>query len=154
MDTEHTDPDEVDPNESPSGDTTDPRSKGADEDIAESLNEFKELDLTHNPDLTEEEIAEIRSIHENYILALKQEFESNQQKEPESVRQFTDDFMKKHVPAAAAQIVWLSMYAESETVKLNASKTIVSIAREQEDTGKNPIGDLINSLTKKEKAGK
>lgn len=99
--------------------------------------------LSESDELTEELVKE----HLNaYAKALRQEFEDKTAEEPEQVELHTRNFFKKNVHSAAAQVVWLSGNAESETVRLNASKYIVSVAIEAEKDSEDPVAEIIKHL--------
>lgn len=100
-------------------------------------------ELAADPELTEEKLQQELT---NYAQALREEFERRNGDEPEEVASHTHDFFKANVHHAAAQIVWLSINAESETVKLNASKFIVSQAVSEEEARQDPLKAILEGL--------
>lgn len=84
----------------------------------------------------------------NYALALQQEYETKVEETPDNVQEHTKDFFKAKVHTAAAQIVFLADHAESETVKLNANKFILTQAFADEDKEQNPLAELLKGLKK------
>lgn len=89
---------------------------------------------------------QLQSELDRYAEALRQEFETKTEEEPENVEAYTRDFFKKNIHTAAAQIVWLSMHAESESVKASMSKYIIEAALKNEEEGKDPVRDLLKQL--------
>lgn len=87
----------------------------------------------------------------NYALALRQEYEISVAEEPDNVQEHTKDFFQKRAHYAAAQIDWLANHAESETVKLNANKYILTMAFADEEDEKNPLAELLKSFQKNDK---
>jgi len=87
-----------------------------------------------------------------YRQAIEEEYETSLDSDPENVEEYTRDFFKKNIHMAAAQVVHLAGTAESETVRLNASKYIVEAALADSRADGDPIRDLMNKLTKPEKA--
>lgn len=83
-----------------------------------------------------------------YQEAIKAEYEASTKDNPDDVEEYTQEFFKRNINQAAAQIVWLSLNAESETVRLSSSKYIVERALKQSETDKDPVKALIESLTK------
>jgi hypothetical protein len=107
------------------------------------LRDFDSLmgDNTLTPDSLQAEL-------NKYAEAFKQEYELNSAADPSQVHEYTKDFFRKNVHSAAAQIVWLANSAESESVRMNASKYIVEAALAEGDAAGDPIKDLLNRLTK------
>lgn len=93
-----------------------------------------------------EEDAEL--VLKNYALALQQEYENKVEETPDNVQEHTKDFFRAKVHTAAAQIVFLADHAESETVKLNANKFILTQAFAEEEDEKNPLAALLKGLKK------
>lgn len=87
----------------------------------------------------------------NYALALQQEYEDKVEETPDNVQEHTQNFFRSKVHTAAAQIAWLADHAESETVKLNANKFILTQAFADEESEKNPLAALLQGLTKNDK---
>lgn len=97
------------------------------------------------------EETELRDELNSYAEALRQEFEAKQNNtsSAEETAENTKEFLRKNVHSAAAQVVWLSNNADSESVRLNASKYIVEMATRLENEDKDPVADIIRQLTKK-----
>lgn len=104
--------------------------------------------LNNDPELTEEKLKEEMS---NYVKALEEEFRLKSESEPENVEAYTNEFFRKNAHYAAAQIAWLSLNAESESVKLTASKLIIEKALKVESDEKDPIKDIIAGLKANDK---
>jgi hypothetical protein len=83
-----------------------------------------------------------------YAEAIRQEYQLSTEVDPENVSEYTTDFFRKNVHAAAAQIVWLSTNAYSESVRGNMSKYIIEKATADSDAAGDPIKDLLAKLTK------
>lgn len=104
--------------------------------------------LSNDPELTQEKLAaELQA----YSQALREEFEAKTEKEPENVEEHIKGFFRANVHTAAAQIVWLSINAESETVKLSASKEIVRLAVAAEQDDKDPVANILAQLKSNDK---
>lgn len=86
-----------------------------------------------------------------YSQALRQEFEDKQHAEPENVAQHTQEYFKANSPHAIAQIVWLAINSESDTVRLNASKFIIEKAISKEEADKDPVSALLRKLAGNDK---
>lgn len=135
-----------------------PANDNSEEALAETKRIAKEFDSTLNgrsfeemandPEFTDEDAK--RELLE-YSKALRQEFEDKQYAEPENVAQHTQDYFKANSPHAIAQIVWLSINAESETVRMNASKYIIDHAIKKEDADKDPVSALLRKLAGNDK---
>lgn len=108
--------------------------------------DFAELDaLADKGELTPEMLQD--KLH-RYSLAMQQEFEIKNSKDPENVEANVKDFFRKNVNAALAQVVWLANYSTADSVRLNASKYVIEKAcLESKDAG-DPIKDLLKALTK------
>jgi hypothetical protein len=103
-------------------------------------------DLKNDPNLTEEKVqAKLNS----YAKALRQEFEQATADQPESVHEYAQDFFKKNIHAAAAQIVWLSNNSTSDGIRLAAAKYVVEQALKDAKRDGDPIKDLLASLKNK-----
>lgn len=110
-------------------------------------NDTSEYDkLYSDPDLTPEKLNDKLN---DYARAYQQEFETRTQAQPEDVELHTRDFFKRNVHCAAAQVVWLSSNADSETVRLNASKAILAYAFEDAKNDGDPFKQLMRELTSK-----
>ena len=64
----------------------------------------------------------------------------------DKVTEYARDFFKNNLPTAAAQIMWLVVNAESESIKLNASKYVVDRALEDAKVDKDPVKQLLEGL--------
>lgn len=113
------------------------------------MSDFDELnEQADKGELTPEKLQDrLNSYHE----AFRQEFESQIKSDPENVEEYTQDFFKKNVHSAAAQIVWLSNNADNESVKLNAAKYVVEQALRDANKDGDPIKDVLKELTAKKK---
>lgn len=110
--------------------------------MAESDEQFEKL--MNDSGLTEESLqAELN----RYSASLHKELQDSLAQEPENVEEYTRNFFKKNVHSAAAQIVWLSNNADSESVKFSASKYVVGMALEVEKDDKDPLKSILKSLT-------
>lgn len=85
---------------------------------------------------------------EKYKRAYQQEFEIATNTPAEQALDVTKEFFKKAMPSAAAQIVWLSEYSSSDSVRLNASKYIIEVGREDVERDGDPVRDLLMNLKK------
>jgi hypothetical protein len=112
--------------------------------------DFHELmDKAESGELTQEGLQEKLNA---YHKALSEEFAVKAKAAPENTEEYTREFFKDNVHLAAAQIVWLAGNAESESVKLNACKTIVTEALADARADGDPIKDIINGLKAKKAA--
>lgn len=109
------------------------------------------LPVIHNENLSEAEVKNLQEQHAAYVKALNEEFERKTAVEPENVDQHMKDFFKANVHYAAAQVVHLSMHADSETVRLSASKLIITEARQAEEAAKDPMKAIIEGLQNNDK---
>lgn len=119
-------------------------------EVAQQLAE--ELTATDTPERTipitdPQTLEELRL----YTKALREEYEERVAETPDNVEEHTSEFFKASVPYAAAQIVWLSQNADSESVKLNASKMVLTMALKEEQDAKNPLADLLRGLKANDK---
>jgi hypothetical protein len=91
---------------------------------------------------------------QDYYRAIQSEFDTatndgdsgDQEVYAEAVRKS----LRQHMPTAVATIVNLSISAESENVRLNASKYIIEVGLDMDKgAGKSdPLADLVKQLTK------
>jgi len=110
-----------------------------DNDDYERLNELAKKD-----ELTQEKLqAELQA----YSAALREEYETKSQATPENVEEYTREFFKKNVHAAAAQIVYLSHSAESESIRLRAAQTVVTEALKDARAEGDPIKSILAGLS-------
>lgn len=115
----------------------------AEENIEQPSEEPTFEQMSNDPTFTEEDLkAELN----RYAKALEEEYETNVVAEPENIAEYTTNFFKGNAHSAAAQIVYLAINADSESVRLNAAKFVVQIAREKEEADADPIGNLIAKL--------
>lgn len=121
--------------DTPTNDNTDPRGPGPNTN-----------DLPANIDPEDPEAALAA-----YALALQQEYETKTAIAPDNVEEHTKEFFKANIVYASAQIVFLAMHAESETVRLNASKYIHTKALEVESSEKDPVKAIIAQLQRNDK---
>lgn len=104
--------------------------------------------LRNDPELTTEMIKEELSRYEK---ALEEEMMVKAEAEPENIERHTSHFFKENAHFAAAQVVWLAMHAESETVRGNMSKYILDTAYKVEKENQDPIANIIEGLQKNDK---
>jgi hypothetical protein len=64
----------------------------------------------------------------------------------ENVERYTRDFFRKNLAQAAAQVVWLSSNASSDSVRLNACKIIIKEALEDARSEGDPLKELLGQL--------
>lgn len=83
-----------------------------------------------------------------YSLAIRSEFEDAQQRlsEDEDAETFSIDFAKEQLPNNLAMIAWLSQNATSDSVRLNASKYLVDLARQSAVEDGDPMKKLFKTL--------
>lgn len=111
-----------------------------------SLYSYEKLsDLADAGELTEEKLQEVLN---GYAKAFQEEFEKSVSNSPENVEEYTRDYFKKNVATAAAQIVYLSNNAFSESVKLRAAQMVVSEALKDSRADGDPIRELLTELAK------
>lgn len=84
-----------------------------------------------------------------YHKAFEQEYAEANTKKPDDIEQNTRDFFKKNVNSAAAQVVWLSQNAASESVQFAACKYVISEAFTKAQLEREPFQDLIDQLMQK-----
>jgi len=112
--------------------------------------EFPDLDpeAEHTPESLE------ATLHE-YAKAVRSEFEiaqANAEKSPqENAEGFAVDFAKNNLGNSLAQIAWLSQNSTSDAVRLNASKYLTDLAREDAKKDGDPIKQLLQELKEKPK---
>lgn len=104
--------------------------------------------MSSDPEFTEEDL---RLELAKYSKALKEEFETSIAAEPENVAEHSQTYFKAHVPSAIAQLVWLANNAESETVRMNASKYVFEQASKKEEADKDPVSALLRKLVNNDK---
>lgn len=84
---------------------------------------------------------------QRYAKAVEEEFARSEaaNREPNIV-DTTRSFFKKHVDIAAAQVLYLAVHSTSDSVKLNASKLIITEALADARAAGDPIKDLLAEL--------
>lgn len=108
--------------------------------------EYERLsDLADSGELTQEKLQETLN---KYAAALQQEFEDSTNKNPENIEEYTRNFFKNNIYAAAGQIVFLSNNSESDSIRLRASQFIVQQALADCHDDGDPIKDLLKELAK------
>jgi len=107
-------------------------------------------DLSPDDDHTPESLE--KTLHE-YAAAVRSEFELAQSSvtAEETAEGFAVDFAKKNMGNALAQIAWLSQNSTSDAVRLNASKYLTDLAREDAKKDGDPIKELLGKLSSKPK---
>lgn len=91
---------------------------------------------------------ELQTKLQQYQRAIEQEYTESLKSKPGEELQLTQDFFKSHMSLFAAQIVHLAEHADSETVRLNASKLGLSVAMDDARADGDPIAQLLRELTK------
>jgi hypothetical protein len=86
------------------------------------------------------------TILQDYAKAVREEFEIATAARPDNAEEAARDFARKHQGESLAQIHWLSIHADSESVKLNASKYIVSLAISESNAEGDPIKQIMANL--------
>lgn len=98
------------------------------------------------PDFTVDDKA-VQAEMQAYALAVQQEYERAEATSTiPNVVTSTRDFFKKHVDVAAAQVLYLAIHSTSDSVKLNASKLIITEALADARAAGDPIKDLLDEL--------
>jgi ferritin-like protein len=87
-----------------------------------------------------------------YREALEQEYKTKVESSPDNVEKLTHEFFKANAAAAAAQIVYLSQNASSDSVRGSMSKYIVEAAKDEASKNGDPIRDLLKEFTKHDPA--
>jgi hypothetical protein len=97
-----------------------------------------------NPDSLQSQLARYRAaIEQEYALAEKAASAAS----TENLQVATRDFFKDNSAHAAAQIAWLAMNAESESVRLRASQYIIERGLADSAGDGDPIKQLLSDLT-------
>lgn len=99
----------------------------------------------NQPELTPELQAKLN----NYQRAIEEEFaqaEAKATKTGEDFETLIRETFKDHTPEACAQVVWLASNADSEGIRLQASKLIISEAFKIAEKEADPITKLIRDL--------
>ena len=110
--------------------------------------EFPDLDpeQEHTPESLE------ATLHE-YAAAVRSEFELAEKaasgNPEENAEGFAIDFAKKNMANALAQVAWLSNNSTSDAVRLNASKYLIDVAREDAKKDGDPLKELLSKIKKK-----
>jgi hypothetical protein len=107
------------------------------DDFDELMRQADEGELT--PEKVQEKL-------NNYHAAFEQEFAEAAEKSPDNIIEYTQDFFKKNVAMAAAQIANLCGNAESETVRANCSKFIIEQASKDATGDGDPFKKLFAEL--------
>ena len=90
---------------------------------------------------------DMEKILQDYSKAVREEFEMATAKNPDNAEEAARDFARKHQGESLAQIHWLSINADSESVKLNASKYLVQLAISESNADGDPIKQIMRELT-------
>lgn len=101
--------------------------------------------LTSDPNLTEEKL---RAEMLKYEKAFEEEMNVLAESDSENISEYTSNFFKANAHFAAAQVVWLAMHAESETVRGSMSKYILESAHKVEKENQDPVANIIEGLKK------
>lgn len=137
----------------PSG-STDPSESDADNNAEEAVPSAESTQSTPTSDSSKSELFgpsddELQKELHKYAKALRQEFERAEHPDDrasENVEKFTRDFFKKNLASACAQIVWLSANSTSDSVRLQACKTIVHEALSASKADGDPVKEILQSL--------
>ena len=115
------------------------------ENEPESFDELmKKAADADKPELTNNDM---QTILQDYAKAVREEFEMATKASPDNAEEAARDFARKHQGESLAQIHWLSLYADSEAVKLNASKYLVQLAISESNADGDPIKQIMKELT-------
>lgn len=84
-----------------------------------------------------------------YQRAYQQEYESGitETTSDDDVKSITQDFFRRNVPIAAAQIVWLASNSSSDSVRGSMSKYVIQMAFDEEKDSGDPIKNLLRELS-------
>jgi hypothetical protein len=105
-------------------------------------------DTPDNSDSLQSQLIRYRAaIEQEYALAEKAKEAAN----TENLQAATREFFKENSAHAAAQIAWLSLNAESESVRLRASQYIIERGLADSAEDGDPIKQLLSDLTSKSK---
>jgi len=108
--------------------------------------EFTKLnELADKGELTPQSLQETLN---KYAESLEQEFKATSSIDPANIPEYTRNFFKENVYTAAAQIVFLSNNADSESVRLRAAQTILQQAFADAEKDGDPIRELMQELAK------
>lgn len=104
-------------------------------------------DLDPNQEHTPESLAAM--LHK-YGKAVREEFELSQTDATaeDNAEKFSVNFAKKNLGNNLAQVQWLAQNSSSDSVRLNASKFLVELARDDASRDGDPIKDLMKELVK------
>lgn len=91
--------------------------------------------------------AELQKQLNDYAAAIRSEFEAATKEAPENAEEAAKDYFRKNLSQALAQVVWLASNADSETVRLNASKFIINEALDEAKGDGDPIKQLLKELS-------
>lgn len=83
---------------------------------------------------------------QNYRQALEEEYTAKTEEAPDNTDSHVRDFCRTHVASALAQIVFLMENSDSDTVKMNASKFIVTEAKDESRKDGDPIAEILRGL--------
>lgn len=83
-----------------------------------------------------------------YQEAYRQEFEVSLKAKPDQAAELTQEFFKENMPLAGASIVWLAEHAESEGIRLAASKFIIERGTKDSEAQGDPLQRVLDQLTK------
>jgi len=89
---------------------------------------------------------DMEKILQDYSKAVREEFEMATAKNPDNAEEAARDFARAHQGESLAQIHWLSLNADSESVRLNASKYIVQLAISESNADGDPIKQIMAGL--------
>jgi len=90
---------------------------------------------------------DMQKILNDYAQSVREEFEVTVAASPENAEEAKRDFCRNHMAHAMAQIHWLTIHAESESVKLSACKFIADGAIKEANKDGDPIAEIMRQLT-------
>jgi hypothetical protein len=91
---------------------------------------------------------DMNKILSDYAKAVREEFEMATAANPDNAEEAARDFARNHQGESLAQIHWLSLHSDSDSVKLNASKYLVQLAISESNADGDPIKQIMNDLMK------
>jgi hypothetical protein len=107
--------------------------------------------MDNTPDSLQKQLNDYRTaLEQEYAMAEKaaQAAQATKAASTENLQVATRDFFKDNSAHAAAQIAWLAMNAESESVRLRASQYIIERGLADSKDDGDPIKKLLSELTK------
>lgn len=103
-------------------------------------------ELMKKADAGELSSRELEYIMQEHARMVREEFEAATAENPENAEKAKVDFCRNHMGTSLAQIQWLSLNADSESVRLAASKFLVQGAIDESEREGDPIKELMQKL--------